>query len=71
MRVFRPAIYRTFVKIALLVALAAFVSIAIWEFVARRYEVYDISSTSNCCACKLTVVVLDTWTGRTEARPLP
>ena len=71
MRIFQNPAYRHSVKTALLVAAAALASIATWECVARRYEVYDISSTSNCCACKLTVVVLDTWTGKTDARSLP
>ena len=71
MRVFRSLPYGTFVKTGLLIAVAALASISIWEAVCGRYEVYDISSTSNCCACKLTVVILDTWTGITEARSLP
>ena len=63
--------YGTCVKIALLVTVAVLVCVVVWEEASCRYEVFDISSTSNCCACKLTVIVLDKWTGKTDARSLP
>jgi hypothetical protein len=59
------------VKTVLLIVVAALASVVVWEEASRRYEVYDISSTSNCCACKLTVVVFDSWTGKTAARSVP
>jgi hypothetical protein len=70
-RFFQSRAYHLPVKTALLVVVAALLFTVCWEEVFRRYETYDISSTSNCCACKLTVVVLDTWTGKTDARSLP